>query len=205
MILAFDLYGTLFSTEIPGVPREVMAEWRRKQLEFTWRLTLMGEWRDFDEVTRLALEYVREEFKVKLDDRVLEEWKRLKPFPDIDALREIREEKWVLTNGVESTAREILKNANALDLIKGVFSAERVKAYKPSERVYKAFLQEVGEAVLISSNPFDVAGAKRAGMKAIYVRRAERPHSDFLGFTPDAVVESLWELEGALRGLGVRG
>jgi FMN phosphatase YigB (HAD superfamily) len=43
LILAFDLYGTLFSTQIPGVPREVMDSWRRKQLEYTWRSTLMGE------------------------------------------------------------------------------------------------------------------------------------------------------------------
>jgi FMN phosphatase YigB (HAD superfamily) len=68
LILAFDLYGTLFSTQILGVPREVMDSWRRKQLEYTWRSTLMGEWRDFDEITRMSLRYVIREGEVQPTD-----------------------------------------------------------------------------------------------------------------------------------------
>ncbi len=51
----------------------------------------------------------------------------------------------------------------------GVFTAERVGgAYKPSPVIYREFLKFVGaagnEACLVSSNYFDVVGAKNAGM-----------------------------------------
>jgi 2-haloalkanoic acid dehalogenase type II len=200
LILAFDLYGTLFSTQIPGVPREVMDSWRRKQLEYTWRSTLMGEWRDFDEITRMSLWYVREKFNLQMGDEVLEEWRRLKPFPDVEALQNLEAELWVLTNGVERTVNQILRDAGLIHLFKGVFSAERVREYKPSTKLYKTFQGEVGEGILISSNPFDVAGAKRSGMKAVFVRRGEFTLADFMGLEPDSTVDSLWEIQRKLIG-----
>jgi FMN phosphatase YigB (HAD superfamily) len=51
IVLAFDLYGTLLSTEsitqqlAPHFPEKaptISSLWRRYQLEYTWRLTSMG-------------------------------------------------------------------------------------------------------------------------------------------------------------------
>src|SRR2546429_8710222 len=67
--LAFDMYGTLvnplriwqqFEQFIPGETGETqrIAEiWRQKQLEFTFRLTAMERYEDFEQVTRKALDY----------------------------------------------------------------------------------------------------------------------------------------------------
>ena len=51
-VIAFDLYGTLLSTEsiakhLAGlfgadVAKTVAAQWRRYQLEYTWRINSMG-------------------------------------------------------------------------------------------------------------------------------------------------------------------
>jgi hypothetical protein len=51
IVLAFDLYGTLLSTEsiaqqlashFPEKAHSISSLWRRYQLEYTWRLTSMG-------------------------------------------------------------------------------------------------------------------------------------------------------------------
>lgn len=52
-IVAFDLYGTLLSTESiakefaqffgDGTAKTVAALWRRYQLEYSWRITSMGK------------------------------------------------------------------------------------------------------------------------------------------------------------------
>lgn len=50
-VIAFDLYGTLLSTEsvakqlvshFPGKAQSISSLWRRYQLEYTWRLNSMG-------------------------------------------------------------------------------------------------------------------------------------------------------------------
>lgn len=50
-VLAFDLYGTLLSTEsiakkleahFPAKAQSISSLWRRYQLEYTWRLNSMG-------------------------------------------------------------------------------------------------------------------------------------------------------------------
>lgn len=53
--IAFDLYGTLLDvTDIQGVPAEVVATLRQKQFHYSWLVSLMGEYRDFRDVTRAA-------------------------------------------------------------------------------------------------------------------------------------------------------
>ncbi len=57
-VLAFDVYGTLF--DVNSIGRRLgdmgfVELWRRKQLEYTWLLTIMGRWISFREVTRMLL------------------------------------------------------------------------------------------------------------------------------------------------------
>ena len=61
-VLAFDLYGTLLSTEsiskrlseIIGSQEEgtlIATSWRKYQLEYSWRLTCMGMIRHIDQIS----------------------------------------------------------------------------------------------------------------------------------------------------------
>jgi len=52
-----------------------------------------------------------------------------------------------------------------------------------------------GSAYLVSSNPFDIAGARNAGMGAIYVDRHGLPE-DPLAPPPNYVVSSIGEILG---------
>jgi len=64
--LAFDMYGTLvdpiriwkqLERYFPGDAQRIAEIWRQKQLEFTFRLTAMERYEDFEQVTRKALDY----------------------------------------------------------------------------------------------------------------------------------------------------
>src|SRR5204862_1186317 len=65
-VLAFDVYGTLvdpirvwtrLQAYAPDRAVQIAELWRQKQLEYSFRLTAMEQYRDFDWVTARALEY----------------------------------------------------------------------------------------------------------------------------------------------------
>src|SRR5215469_17612766 len=64
--LAFDMYGTLvdpmriwkqLERYLPDDAQRIAELWRQKQLEYTFRLTAMERYEDFEQVTRKALDY----------------------------------------------------------------------------------------------------------------------------------------------------
>jgi 2-haloacid dehalogenase len=72
LIIAFDVYGTMLSTESAAklFPRDhftadqakaVTALWRRYQLEYTFRLNSMGHYDDFEHVTHASLKHALRE------------------------------------------------------------------------------------------------------------------------------------------------
>src|SRR5437764_15451996 len=80
--LAFDMYGTLVNPLriwqqleqfIPGdtsdtrEAQRIAEVWRQKQLEFTFRLTVMEQYEDFEQVTRKALDYALAMARKQLD------------------------------------------------------------------------------------------------------------------------------------------
>ena len=78
-----------------------------------------------------------------------------------------------------------------------LISADDVGASKPSARVYRHAAQVLGRPIdelrLISSNPFDVIGAKTAGMHTAWVNRSGTTF-DSIGAPPDITVASLADL-----------
>jgi len=71
---------------------------------------------------------------------------------------------------------------------------DSVKIFKPSPRVYelgpRAFGMAAGEMLFVSSNAWDVAGAKAFGYRTCWCNRAKAP-MEALGVTPDLEVERL--------------
>jgi 2-haloacid dehalogenase len=80
-------------------------------------------------------------------------------------------------------------------------SADSVKLYKPSPKVYQLALKHMrlkkGEVLFVSSNSFDVVGAKDFGFKVCWISRLGTP-LDPLGPKPDLVVRSFDDLVGAI-------
>jgi 2-haloalkanoic acid dehalogenase type II len=200
-ILAFDIYGTIFDVSSISKKLKVkestsfLTEWRRKQIEYTWLSNILGKWIPFDEVTKLSLKYVSELFRVEFREELINLWDELEPFPDSKEISRLKEKHrlFALTNGVRGRVMKMLINNSMGELFEEVVTAEEVKEYKPSRRVYEHFMRKVNakEIYLVSSNPFDVIGSKNAGMKAIYVKRGV---FDPIGYSPDFIVQGLNEI-----------
>ena len=217
--LGFDIYGTLVDPlemnehlgEVVGEGAErFSALWREKQIEYTWRRGLMREYADFGVCTRQALDYAALSFGLELSsdqrERILQEYQNLRPFPDVlPGLERLRSEGHTLvafSNGVERTARVLLERGGVLDHLGDVVSVDDLGTFKPDPEVYRYLARRldrpVGEMWLVSSNGWDVIGAKSAGLRAAWVRRNPDAVFDPWGIEPDLVVENLEQLAGRL-------
>lgn len=214
--IAFDVYGTLvdplqMGERLRPVVGDDLAEpmaklWREKQLEYTFRRGLMRAYENFDVCTRQALAYTAQALEADLSDgdreRMIEEYSSLSPFPDVapgmETLREAGHTLVAFSNGVESTLRALLERAGILPLLGGVVSVDDVSSFKPDPEVYHYLCRSLdrppSEVWLVSSNPFDVIGAKSIGLNAAWVKRNPETAFDPWGIEPDLVVRDLQEL-----------
>jgi 2-haloacid dehalogenase len=217
--LGFDIYGTLvdpldMNEHLRGLVGEKAGRfselWREKQIEYTWRRGLMREYVDFGVCTRQALDFAALSLAAELSadqrERLTEEYQNLQPFPDvIPGLERLRSEGHTLvafSNGVEQTARVLLGRGGVLDSLEAVVSVDDLGTFKPDPEVYRYLARRldrpVEETWLVSSNAWDVIGAKSAGLRAAWVRRKPDAVLDPWDIEPDLVVENLEQLAGKL-------
>jgi 2-haloacid dehalogenase len=214
--IAFDMYGTVVDVgavaeackEVAPDPVAFNAQWRAKQLEYTFLRTLMGKYRDFWKVTEEALEFAIQRFALQIApeqrQRLMEAWLHPTPYPEVGAALPRLKEKYrlaILSNGTPKMLRTGLQRTGLRPHFKWVISADEVKLYKPSPKVYQLALKymrlQKGEILFVSSNAFDVVGAKSFGFKVAWIHRTDIP-LDPLGPKPDMVVKSFDELVEAL-------
>ena len=216
--LAFDMYGTLvdpiriwkrLEQYIPQEAQRVAEIWRQKQLEFTFRLTAMERYEDFEEVTRKALDYALAAAGRTLDATqkaaLMTQYNDLERFADVESglqrLKEAGHTMVIFSNGSPPMLTAIMNAANLHPYFQGFVSVDEVKVYKPSPKVYRHVASRlgrpIGEVRLISSNPFDVIGAESAGMQAAWVNRSGGLF-DTLAAPPTMVVGTLIELADIL-------
>lgn len=77
-------------------------------------------------------------------------------------------------------------------------SVDDLRTFKPDPAVYAYLARRaehpVAETWLVSSNPWDVIGAKAAGLRAVWVKRQPETVFDPWDVEPDIVVSRLDEL-----------
>lgn len=215
--LVFDLYGTLL--EVASVGRAAAAVtddpgrfvdlWRQKQLEYTWLRSLMGRYEDFWALTGDALDYTLDRLGVEVDaggrERLLSAWLEVAPYPEVpDALARLAPRTLaVLSNGNPPMLDAGLAAGGLAKAITHVLSVDGLSIYKPHPSVYALAGEHLGipaeRMLFVSSNPWDVAGARSFGLPVAWVNRAGAP-MERLGVTPDLVVADLGELAAALTG-----
>jgi 2-haloacid dehalogenase len=218
--LAFDMYGTLvdpiriwkqLERYIQDEDALRIAEvWRQKQLEYTFRLTAMQRYEDFEQVTRKALNYALAESGRELEaeqkDALMAQYNDLERFDDVEeGLRRLKEaghRMVVFSNGTPAMLEAIMDREGLHSYFEGYVSVDEVKVYKPSPKVYRHVAErlgrQIGEVRLISSNPFDDIGAEAAGMQAAWVDRSGGLF-DTLSSPPEMVVETLIDLADVLE------
>ena len=204
----FDAYGTLFDVHsvmeagraVTSDPQALSLLWRQKQLEYTWLRSLMGRYEDFWAVTEQALRFALRRLGIAAGEAqvktLLEAYLSLACFPEVaDALARLEGAPLgILSNGSPRMLAAALRSSGLQGAFRHVLSADAVKIFKPSPRVYelgpRAFGMAAGEMLFVSSNAWDVAGAKAFGYRTCWCNRAKAP-MDALGVTPDLEVERL--------------
>lgn len=219
-VLAFDVYGTLidpYSIEEHLRPifgehaREASELWRSKQIEYSFRRALMHNYQNFNACTQQALTYITAHAGVLLSERerreLMDQYQRLPAYEDAaPALVSLREKGYRLiafSNGTESAVRTLLETAGILENFSGIISADEVKTFKPDPAVYEHLAKKTAVPKnfvwLVSSNPFDVIGAKCRDLRAVWLQRDPKRLFDPWEFSPDLTVHGLRELADRLE------
>jgi 2-haloacid dehalogenase len=204
----FDAYGTLFDVhsvveagrEITGDPVALSTLWRQKQLEYTWLRALMGTYADFWAVTEAALRYSIRRLGLSANDaqvrRLMDAYLSLACFPEVKTAlgRLAGRPRAILSNGSPAMLAAAVAASGLGAMLDHVISVDRVKTYKPSPRVYALGPETLGvpagELLFVSSNGWDVAGAKAFGYQVAWCNRTGAPEEE-LGVRPDLIVSAL--------------
>jgi len=210
--LAYDVYGTLINTNgvqetieqiVPQKAQKFAAIWRQKQLEYSFRRGLMQNYVDFSICTRQALEYTIRKLDLTVSDedrtKLLDAYTSLPAFEEVpDSLKEARKhgfQIYAFSNGSREAVKQLLDHNNITSLFDGIVSASAISSFKPNPGVYAHFIRASGatgdECWMISGNPFDVLGAKSAGMRAAWIQRSNQKIMDPWELQPDLIMESL--------------
>jgi 2-haloacid dehalogenase len=190
----FDAYGTLLDVHAAmakhaarpgGIWPRMGAEWRQKQLEYSWVRSLAGptHHRDFWRLTREPLAWGA--FRHQIEDQavmadILSAYRRLDTYPD--APRRPRDRGTltaVLSNGEPAMLADATIPAGLENLLDSVLSVEMAGVFKPDPRVYRLVTDRMNPAprdiAFVSSNPWDAFGAHAPGFAVYWLNRTGHP------------------------------
>jgi 2-haloacid dehalogenase len=105
-----------------------------------------------------------------------------------------------LSNGSAAVARTLLEDTPAGAVIEDYLTVADAGAWKPAASAYAHALASTSvsaeRAMLVAVHPWDVAGARRAGLRSAWINRGGAPYPDHLD-APDVEAASLVELASA--------
>ncbi len=219
-VVVFDVNETL-SDMVPladrfsdvGAPGALMQTWFAALLRDGFALTAVGENPPFAEVGRGVLRGLLtsvDGLNRDVEDavqHVMAGFGELALHPDVaEGLRLLGDagiRMVTLTNGSTSLSKKLFEAAGVAHHFERLLSVEDAGAWKPSRAAYAYAADQCGTSLdamlLVAVHPWDVDGAKRAGMRAGWVNRRGTPYPDH--FTqPDITARTVGELATALVG-----
>lgn len=233
--VVFDAYGTLYDVQsveqavevaFPGYGSLITAIWRIKQLEYSWLTSLMGRYEDFWDLTKRALDYTLHSLHLEADagrvEQIAAAYLNLRPYDDaqncLDRLAPLK--RAILSNGSPAMLSDLVKNSSFDRFFDRILSVDSERIFKPARNAYALVEKELGvtpdEVVFVSSNGFDICGAKSFGFTVVRVARSTkhfsgdfpseideralfdllRAHAETLDHAADVTVRSLAEIPG---------
>ncbi|MEM6342343.1 MAG: haloacid dehalogenase type II [Bacteroidota bacterium] len=211
--ILFDAYGTLFDVRslterlakhFGSQAADINFIWRRKQLEYTWLRALMQKYQPFSMVTAEALSFACESLDVELTESVkadlVQGYYELAAYDSVLTQLPGLAERFslsILSNANEAMLQAAVKNSQIAGHFHSIYSVDRIRRYKPDPAVYEMARQGLGfnasEIVFVSSNTWDVAGAKSFGFHVCWLDHFGGT-LDHLGVRPDKLIKNLSEL-----------
>jgi 2-haloacid dehalogenase len=202
--LTFDAFGTILDLAASHAPRlsefaisrnggisadQLWEQWRYRQRieQYQDNQFCAGHYGYLDS-SRRALIYTLRAMKLAFDDtdlrRIMDGWQELVPFRDaVPGLERLRSKfkLVVLSNGERDFLAHLVKNRIRFDFDR-VISVEDVGVFKPNPQVYRYAARVLGaepcELMMVSSNSFDVVGARASGYRGAYVNRYDLPYDE---------------------------
>jgi 2-haloacid dehalogenase len=192
--IVFDVFGTLVdwrsgvagafrASGVPGDPQELADAWRARYRPILAEVNAGSRpWGDFDELHLATLHDLLAERGVELPAqerrRLVEAWHRLDPWPDVreglEALRALHVVA-TLSNGHVALLVDLARHGDLR--FDCVLSAELAHVYKPAPEVYRAAARllgvEAAELMLVAAHPWDLEGARAAGLRTAFVDRPQ--------------------------------
>ncbi len=234
----FDAYGTLYDVHsvyakteelCPGKGDLITQIWRLKQLEYTWLQTSLQEYRDFTFLTHASLEFALRAVGIEPSEDItkplFEKYLNLDPYPEAkDALSKLKSrgscKLAILSNGSTAMLSSLVRNSGLDICLDATISVDGARKFKPHPHCYALVGKVLGfkndDVMFVSSNGFDVVGAKHFGFKVAWIRRGGgasvpagpvlpaqmyrllRANAETLGYVQDYTVSALTELVGLL-------
>jgi 2-haloacid dehalogenase len=195
--IVFDAYGTLYDVHsvyskteelCPGKGDLISQIWRLKQLEYTWLQTSLQDYRDFTFLTHASLDFALRAAGIEPRDEItkilFEKYLDLDPYPEArDALGELKargsHKLAILSNGSTAMLSALVRNSGLDACLDATISVDGARRFKPHPDCYALVEKVLGigrdEVMFVSSNGFDVAGAKRFGFNVVCIQRGGGP------------------------------
>ena len=190
--LVFDVFGTLVDwrtgiaqafrdSGLPGDGEELADAWRARYVPILAEVNAGARpWANFDELHLVTLNDLlaarSSELPVQARLELVDAWHRLDPWPDVRAgLEELRRGRVAaaLSNGHVALLVDLARYGDLR--FDCVLSAEMAHAYKPAPEVYETAARLLvvapGELMLVAAHPWDLDGARRAGLQTAFIDR----------------------------------
>jgi len=213
--LTFDIFGTLLDWRstitsafreqaLDAVPEELADDWRARALAATQEVNQKRRpWETFDRLHQVTLGELLDERGLELATAgrtmLVRAWHQLEPWSGVPAgLETLRRGRVVaaLSNGNLALLVDLVRHADLrFDCL---FSAELAQVYKPEAEVYLTGVRLLGlepsEVMMVAAHPFDLEGARGAGLRTAFI---DRP----LEYGPDSPWREDPEADASVHGL----
>lgn len=219
-ILVFDVNETLLDLrtlephfERAFGDRTMLREWFNQVIQYAEALTLTGDYRNFGDVARAALEMTAEAQGIRLSandaQQIIGGIRSLPAHPEaaksLDLLKNTGLRMVTLTNSPPGVVEAQMKQSNLQGYFERNFSVDAVRKYKPAPEAYRMVAAELGvqtnQLRLIAAHAWDVGGAMRAGCAAAFIARSGKalfplfPKPDIVGKDLSEVSEAILKAE----------
>lgn len=216
-VILLDVYETLL--DMQDVVRRVndlldsrrgYTLWFEMFMQYCFVDNCTSQFNDFNSIANATMQMAAKTLGTSVDkesmNSVLELLKHL-PVNDgvqegLSALNQLDLRVAALTNSPESTVTERMERTGLISYFERVFSAEKVKKYKPCREVYEWAAKELGvscnKILLVSAHGWDIAGGANAGMKTAYLQQNKQMLYP-LAPAPDYTIKNLEQLAEQLR------
>ncbi|MDC0093285.1 HAD-IA family hydrolase [Alphaproteobacteria bacterium] len=172
LIDSWSLWNEIAGSELKG------RDWRSRYLQITYKTF---EYKKYEDLVLLSAQQAG--LKNTNAFKLIDEWERLKPWPEVNMVLNKLKDKFAL--GV-ATNCSIKKGNEAIELIDFKFNstvtAEEVGFYKPHPEMYNCILKKMNTSpsrtLFVAGSPFDVEGAKSMDMDVYWHNRVGLSHSN---------------------------